>query len=129
MHLLVRLDDQHTLARLRRREHCDVQRFFAADKDDLLFRSRNCRVKEISPEHFLAIRAGWHNHGIILAALAFVHGQRISQCESASDFRTVELGLAIRGKRNVNKRAAALHRLYVRGANITIEAALLAVIF
>ena len=75
MHLLVGFGNQHTLARLRRRGHCDVQRLFAADKDDLLFRSRNCRVKEISPEHFFTVCAGRHNDRIVLAALTLVHRQ------------------------------------------------------
>ena len=128
MHLLVRLDDQHTLARLRRREHCDVQRFFAANKDDLLFSSRNCRVKEIAPEHFLAIRTCGHDDSIILTSLAFVHGQCVGQRECASNLCAVKLRFAVRGERNVNKRAAALHRLNMRCTNVAVKAAFFAIV-
>lgn len=123
MHLLVRLDDQHTLARLRWRDHCDVERLLTSNKDDLLFCTRDCCVEKIAPKHFLTVCAGRHNDRIILAALTFVHGQRISQRECAPNFGTEELRLAVRGERNVNKRAAALHRLNMRRANVAVEAA------
>lgn len=103
MHLLVRLDDQHALARLRRRDHCNVQRLFAADKDDLLLRSRNGCVEKIAPKHFLTFCAGRHNDRIILAALTFVHGQRISQRECASNLCAVKLRFAVRRKRYMNE--------------------------
>ena len=87
------------------------------------FCTRDCCVEKIAPKHFLTVCAGRHNDRIILAALTFVHGQRISQRECAPNFGAEELRLAVRGERNVNKRAAALHRLNMRRANVAVEAA------
>ena len=77
---------------------------------------------------FLAVCAGRHNDRIVLAALTLVHRQRIGQRERASNFGTEELRLAVRGKQNVNKRAAALHRLNMRRANIPVEAAFFTIV-
>lgn len=76
----------------------------------------------------MTVCAGRHNDRIILAALTFVHGQRISQRECAPNFGTEELRLAVRGERNVNKRAAALHRLNMRRANVAVEAAFFTIV-
>ena len=69
----------YTLALLWQRDHGNVQRLLAVGKDDLLFCSRNCRIKKTSLEHFGAIRTGRHNDRIVLASLSLVYSQGTSQ--------------------------------------------------
>lgn len=65
MKLLMGFGNQLAFARLRRRGHGSMQGFFAADQNDLLLCTRDCRVEKIAPEHLLTIRTDRYNHSMI----------------------------------------------------------------
>ena len=103
--------DELGLARVRDALHCGVHCLTAPHEDDLLPRPRDRGVEQIAIQHFCSRRAHRHEDGVILAALTFMHRQRIGERKarwgrvvigSAVFLHTVDLpGL---------QRASAMHR-------------------
>ena len=71
--------DELGLARVRDALHRGVHCLAVSHEDHLPPRPRDRGVKQIAIQHFCSRHAHRHENGVILAALTFVHGQRIGE--------------------------------------------------